>query len=574
MIKKIIKYFLYLLILITIGVIYLSYFGIETQRFNQLIRDKISSTTKKIDIELQDVKIVFNLSNFSIGLKTYDSNITFKDKKIKLKKIRTNFPIGSFFKKEFAIKNVLISTKENNFKDIISLVRIYQNTEQLFVFNKMVKEGVIIADIVLNFDDKRKLSNNYNIKGSIRDGKIRLLNKKNINNISFDFNIKDKQYLLENGQIEYEKLKLSSKKIKVNNKEQYFLFEGDVSSPKSSVNSDLLAVIFKNNLKNIDINNLNFSSENNFSFRLEKKFKISSFTIDSKIDLQKLIYKKKSNTLKKYISNYNDSVELIDHKIELFVSKNKLLIKGKGNFSIDEKIDKMNYEIKSNDDKYDFKSQIELNNIPLQIKLFNYTKKKNKNSLLNIEGSYKKNQDIYFKNILLKEFENNFKISGLSLSQNYKINYIEEAYFDFLNDSKRKNKILLKRNKKNYELSGKIFDGTNLVNEILESDSEENVFNILNDFNSVVKISLNKIFIDETNYLINLNGSLQFNKNNLKNLDLKTNFPDNKRLTFAIKTDQNNQKITTLFSEYAKPLVKKYKFIKGFEEGYLDFLLD
>ena len=82
MIKKTIKYFLYLLILITIGVIYLSYFGIETQRFNQLIRDKISSTTKKIDIELQDVKIVFNLSNFSIGLKTYDSNITFKDKKL------------------------------------------------------------------------------------------------------------------------------------------------------------------------------------------------------------------------------------------------------------------------------------------------------------------------------------------------------------------------------------------------------------------------------------------------------------------------------------------------------------
>ena len=268
MIKKTIKYLLYFLILITIGVIYLSYFGIETKRFNQLIRDKISDTTKKIDIELQEVNIVLDLSNFSIGLKTYDSNIIFKDKKIKLKKIRTNFPIGSFFKKEFTIKNVLISTKENNFKDIISLVRIYQNTAQLFVFNTMVKEGVIIADIVLNFDDKRKLSNNYNIKGSIRDGKIRLLNKKNINNISFDFNIKDKQYLLENGQIAYEKLKLSSKKIKVNNKEKYFLFEGNVSSPKSSVNSDLLAVIFKNNLKNIDINNLNFSSDNNFSFRL------------------------------------------------------------------------------------------------------------------------------------------------------------------------------------------------------------------------------------------------------------------------------------------------------------------
>ena len=571
MIKKTIKYFLYFLILITIGVFYLSYYGIETKRFNQVIKDKISETNNKIDIELNKVKIILNLSNFTIGIKTKNPNIIFENNKIKLETIGTDFSIGSFFKKEFSINNAKITTKENSLKDIIRIARIFKNTPQLFILNKMAKEGVIIADIDLNFDDKGKLTKGYNIKGSVKDGKIRLFNKKNINNISFDFNIKNKQYLLENGQIEYEKLKLSSKKIKVNDKNQYFLFEGDVSSPKSLVNSNLLTVIFKNNLENIGINNVNFGSENNFSFRLEKKFKISNFKINSKIDLQKLTYKKRSNSLKKYISSYNDSVELIDHKIELLISKNKLLIKGNGNFLINEKIDKINYEVKFNDDKYNFKSQIELNNIPLQIKLLNYTKKENKNALLNIEGSYKKDQNIYFKNILLKEFKNSFKVNGLSLSQNYKVNSIEEIYLDFLNDNEKKNKVLFKRNKKNYELSGKIFDGTNLVNQILESDSEGNVFDFLNDFNSVVKISLNKIFIDDINYLNNLNGNLKFNKSSLKNLDLKANFSDNKSLTFTVKTDQNNQKITTLFSEYAKPLVKKYKFIKGFEEGYLDF---
>ena len=571
MIKKTIKYFLYFLILITIGVFYLSYYGIETKRFNQIIKDKISENNNKIDIELNNVRIILNLSNFTVGIKTKNPNIIFENNKIKLETIGTDFSIGSFFKKEFAINNAKITTKENSLKDIIRIARIFKNTPQLFILNKMAKEGVIIADINLNFDDKGKLTKGFNIKGSVKDGKIRLFNKKNINNISFDFNIKNKQYLLENGQIEYEKLKLSSKKIKVNDKNQYFLFEGDVSNSKSLINSDLLTVIFKNNLENIGINNVNFGSENNFSFRLEKKFKISNFKISSKIDLQKLTYKKRSNSLKKYISNYNDSVELIDHKIELLISKNKLLIKGNGNFLINEKIDKINYEVKSNDDKYNFKSQIELNNIPLQIKLLNYTKKESKNALLNIEGSYKKDQNIYLKNILLKEFKNSFKVNGLSLSQNYKVNSIEEIYLDFLNDNEKKNKVLFKRNKKNYELSGKFFDGTNLVNQILESDSEGNVFDFLNDFNSVVKISLIKIFIDDINYLNNLNGNLKFNKSNLKNLDLKANFSDNKRLTFTIKTDQNNQKITTLFSEYAKPLVKKYKFIKGFEEGYLDF---
>ena len=289
MIKKTIKYLFYFLILITVGVFYLSYYGIETKRFNQVIRDKISESHNKVDIELNKVKIILNLNNFTVGIKTKNPNIIFENKKIRLEKIQSDFSIGSFFKKEFALKNAKITTKENSLKDIIKIGRIYKNTPQSSIFNKMLKQGLIIADIDLSFDDKGKLTNNYKVKGSIRDSKIRLLNKKSINNISFNFNIIDKQYLLEKGKFEYEKLKLYSKKIKVNNKEQYFLFEGDVSSVKSLVDLNLLTAIFKNNLENIGVNNLeniginnvNFGSENNFSFRLEKKFKISNFKNNS-----------------------------------------------------------------------------------------------------------------------------------------------------------------------------------------------------------------------------------------------------------------------------------------------------
>ena len=104
MIKKFFKYILYFLILILIGIIYLSYFGIETKRFNQLIRNEISKNNKKIDIALKDVKIVLNLTNFSVGLKTYDPNITFKNQTINLKKIETRASIESFLKKKLLLK--------------------------------------------------------------------------------------------------------------------------------------------------------------------------------------------------------------------------------------------------------------------------------------------------------------------------------------------------------------------------------------------------------------------------------------------------------------------------------------
>lgn len=91
MIKKIIKYFLYFLILIIIGILYLSYFGIETKRFNQLIKNEVSKVNKKINIELKDVKILLNLSNFSIVLKTYEPNLVFDNKKLSSKILKQIF---------------------------------------------------------------------------------------------------------------------------------------------------------------------------------------------------------------------------------------------------------------------------------------------------------------------------------------------------------------------------------------------------------------------------------------------------------------------------------------------------
>jgi hypothetical protein len=39
----------------------------------------------------------------------------------------------------------------------------------------------------------------------------------------------------------------------------------------------------------------------------------------------------------------------------------------------------------------------------------------------------------------------------------------------------------------------------------------------------------------------------------------------------SISTNKKNEKITTFFTGFPKPLIKRYKFIKGFEEGNLDF---
>ena len=61
-----------------------------------------------------------------------------------------------------------------------------------------------------------------------------------------------------------------------------------------------------------------------------------------------------------------------------------------------------------------------------------------------------------------------------------------------------------------------------------------------------------------------------YQNNEIVKANLIGNFSDDKRFNFTINTNQDN-KITTLYIDKAEPIVRRYKFIKGFDEGSLDF---
>ncbi|MDB9983337.1 AsmA-like C-terminal region-containing protein, partial [Candidatus Pelagibacter sp.] len=89
--------------------------------------------------------------------------------------------------------------------------------------------------------------------------------------------------------------------------------------------------------------------------------------------------------------------------------------------------------------------------------------------------------------------------------------------------------------------------------------------------NSKVKIKIKKTYIDEVNYINNIYGNISYNNSKLNDLELEGVFPSEKKINLSIKKNNNEETITQLSSAYPKPLVKRYDFIKGFEEGYLDF---
>ena len=151
--------------------------------------------------------------------------------------------------------------------------------------------------------------------------------------------------------------------------------------------------------------------------------------------------KKKHKFINDFLPTYENKIELEDHDVELSYEKNLLLLKGNGKIFIDNKFDKISYNVNYKDNNYNFETFIQLNNFPLEIKSLDYKKEKGVNANLELKGLFKLNDFLIFKKILLKEDENLISIDGLKLDENSKIKDIKSLKLNYININKKKNKI-------------------------------------------------------------------------------------------------------------------------------------
>ena len=95
--KIIFKTVLYLILLISILIIYLSLFGIETTKFNNQIQTKVKEKNSNLSLELNEVKLILDPLRLNINVKTVGPKIKNKDKFLDIQNIKTNIPLKSIF---------------------------------------------------------------------------------------------------------------------------------------------------------------------------------------------------------------------------------------------------------------------------------------------------------------------------------------------------------------------------------------------------------------------------------------------------------------------------------------------
>ena len=195
MIKKLIKILSIVFLLVISAALYLTIVGVKTEKFNKKIIDKISKINKKINLDLKDVKFILDPYNFKINVVTKNSEVLIEGTKLKIKEIKTGVSLKPLIFNEFSLDDLQISTNYIKLEDLILLARYLKNSTQLFLLDRLIKDGSLAADINLKFDEKGNIKKDYQVTGHIKNVKLNFLNKVRVSDLNLEFEIKEKNIL-------------------------------------------------------------------------------------------------------------------------------------------------------------------------------------------------------------------------------------------------------------------------------------------------------------------------------------------------------------------------------------------
>ena len=103
--NKTLKNLVILLSLIVILMVYLSTVGIETDKFNNQIKKRISLINKKIDIDLKKIKLTLDPFKLKIYATTVDTTLYYSKRPLALESIKTQVSLRSLIKNKINFRS-------------------------------------------------------------------------------------------------------------------------------------------------------------------------------------------------------------------------------------------------------------------------------------------------------------------------------------------------------------------------------------------------------------------------------------------------------------------------------------
>ena len=560
------KIFFFILIFIFLSaisfVIILSTFGIETNKFNNLISQKINDSDNNINIELSTIKFKIDLKELSLFLETKDPLLDYRKVKIPAKNLKVYINFLSIVKSDINIQKVNLQLNQLDLQNLKKLSFILKPSNLTSYLNNKVEKGKLNTEIEIYLNEDN-LIENFIAKGSVVDLKAKVIDRIEIDKTNFTFFADQTDILLKN----------------ILSKNEFFeIYDGDLKlslSPEISLQTNFKTVVEVENKANNyidfftkieslrDINYLKAELNNFITLNFDKTYKVKKYNYRSSgkvLDMSFIFSKPFENT---FLNKKVNQILLKDTKFEADFDLKKNKINFDGKYAFDEK-NFLNFNlaniIKDNILKLKLNADYEE---AINFDLINYHKPKGINANLSLDLKKEKNK-IEFNEINYKEEKNSILIKNLIFHKKkfHSLDKISVKTYD--NDEKNNDFTILFKNI--ISIKGNQFDARNLP-KILNNKESENRFSNLN---TQIDIDLSNIIAPVSEKIKNFKLIGKIENGKFSKISSKGDFGNNNFLDISMKNDKNNNKrYLEVYSDLTKPLLTEYSFFKGLTGGKL-----
>ena len=571
MIKWISSILIILLGIVISIILYLSTVGIETKSFNNLIENKVKNYNQNLLLKFDKVKLLLDPKKLDLKIKLIQPKIVSKNNELLFRKVNSNLSLKSYIKGEFALKNIELKLSKVELKKLTKFIRSIDSSVALLILNNSIKKGNVEAETILFFNKDGKLLDNYEIKGKIINVEVNLLDEYQIKNINSNFEIKKDIFKFNIKDAKLFDVDFQSTQIILKKKLNDLYVEADINIKGKLDNINDLLINFDLSLEkyNINFSNLDFNLNNKINFKLEKFIKLQDFQIEGEGMINNItFYSDNINEFKKVI-NVNKNIEFKSNKIFYTYKKSSSVVKTSGNIKLNEKFEdyssEINYDYKNKSTIFD--ANINLNNSNIYFENINYFKPINKKANLKMNGYLSKNKKV-LQNLEYVESKNHVLIKNLRLDNKIKIYDFDVISVNTLKDNTFRNNFSIHKKKKMINFSGKKYDATYFFKN-LNKDSKKKILS--EKFNGKINFEINEI-VSTNDPLFDFAGVGQIKFGKFHKLTAKASYSDNELLDVSINPIDNNKKKLIVNSDRAKPFINDFKFIKGFEDGKLEYI--
>ena len=482
--KFLFRFFLIFLVAIFSGIFFLSYFGLETDKFDSFIKNKANQVNKNVKLEFNKTKIHLDISDLKLLLRLQNPKILLRNNEIDLSRLDLLLSLQSFYTSDFMLEKADLAFEKNDIKDLTKITKIFLPKILNKQLKKIFSRGNLEGELVIPFNSDGTLNKNYTFYGKVLDTDINISKEYKLKNLSAEISY-DKSSIKEIDGLKivinkgkFLSLELLESLIQIKFEDKKKLINSSIHTKGKLESNEIKKISSLFGFKNSNFESVNLVSDltTNIKFNIDDRFKVRNLScaINGDVNEFKITIKEKK-IIKDFIPSFNTEITLKDSKINFNASESingDYSFKLNGKVKFDEKFEKIkiNQFYKKKDKKYSVDGSLTLEGSSLNISKLNYKKEKNEQANLIFNTNFILGKYFFIENLTYVHDQSEIILNKIKLSKNLEVTDFKDLKIKTYDEKLKNNHFSIKKSDK-IVILGEIFDAEPLLKSLYKKSS-------------------------------------------------------------------------------------------------------